>query len=46
MKDFLWIKDEGHKIKDKIVSTLKSTDASNQSFILYPLVSEANGLLS
>ena len=38
------MKDERHRMKDKIVSTLKSTDASNQSFIFYPLVSEANGL--
>ena len=34
MKDFLWIKDEGHRIKDKIEYTLKLKDEGNTSFIL------------
>ena len=37
MKDFLLIKDEGHRIKDKIESTLKLTDEGNKSFILHSL---------
>ena len=38
MKDFLWMKDEGHRIKDKIVTTLRTQQTkviSLLSFILY-----------
>ena len=40
MKDFLWMKDEGHRIKDKIVTTLRTQQTkviSLLSFILYLL---------
>ena len=40
MKDFLWMKDEGHRIKDKIVTTLRTQQTkviSPLSFILYLL---------